>query len=64
MGDRELVLRRPPIGTKAKTAHDMGREYRMLKALKPVYPYCPTPLVYTDDPSVTGSPFYVMERLR
>ena len=25
LGDREMVLRRPPLGTKAKTAHDMGR---------------------------------------
>ena len=32
--DRELVLRRPAFGTKAKTAHDMGREYRVLNALK------------------------------
>lgn len=64
IGEREFVLRRPPIGTKAKTAHDMAREYRMLKALKPVFPYCPAPLAYTDDTSVIGSPFYVMERLR
>lgn len=64
IGDRELVLRRPPFGTKAKTAHDMGREYRMLKALRPVFPYCPEPIVYTEDTSVIGCPFYVMERLR
>jgi aminoglycoside phosphotransferase (APT) family kinase protein len=64
IGDTELVLRRPPFGTKAKSAHDMGREYRMLKALKPVYPYCPAPLVYTEDQSIMGSPFYVMEHLK
>jgi len=63
-GDRELVLRRPPFGTKAKTAHDMGREYRILSALKDVYPYCPTPLAYTEDTDVIGCPFYVMERIR
>ncbi len=63
MGGRELVLRRPPFGTKAKTAHDMGREYSILSALKPVYPYCPTPLVYVEDDSVLGAPFYVMERI-
>ena len=34
----DLVLRRPPAGTKAKSAHDMGREYRVQKALAPVYP--------------------------
>ncbi|HPI14007.1 MAG TPA: phosphotransferase family protein [Spirochaetota bacterium] len=64
VGDREMVLRRPPFGRKAKTAHDMGREYRILKALNPVYPYCPKPLVYTEDESVMGCPFYVMERIR
>src|SRR3990172_3499314 len=47
-GERELVLRRPPHGTKAKSAHDMGREYRILNALKDVYPYCPRPLAYTE----------------
>jgi aminoglycoside phosphotransferase (APT) family kinase protein len=63
-GDREFVMRRPPFGTKAKSAHDMKREYTILKALKPFYPYCPEPLAYTEDPSILGCPFYVMERLR
>ncbi len=62
-GENEYVLRRPPFGKKAKTAHDMGREYRMLSALCPVFPYCPRPLVYCEDESVIGAPFYVMERL-
>ncbi len=62
-GDREFILRRPPFGHKAKTAHDMSREYRMLTALRPVYPYCPNALLYCDDEEVMGSPFYVMERL-
>ena len=62
--DRELVLRRPPFGTKAATAHDMGREYRILKALKPLYPYVPTVLAFCEDPEVIGAPFYVMERIR
>lgn len=63
LGDRELVLRRPPFGAKAKSAHDMWREFRILRALKPVFPYCPTPLAYGDDPAVMDCPFYVMERL-
>jgi aminoglycoside phosphotransferase (APT) family kinase protein len=63
VGEREMVLRRPPFGRKAKTAHDMGREYRILSALKPVFPYCPQPLVYTEDEAVMGCPFYVMERI-
>jgi aminoglycoside phosphotransferase (APT) family kinase protein len=37
----EVILRRAPSGTKAKGAHDMGREYRLQAALKPVYPYVP-----------------------
>ena len=64
VGDREMVLRRPPFGRKAETAHDMGREYKILTALHPVFPYCPKPLAYTGDESVLGCPFYVMERLR
>jgi len=63
-GSRELVLRRPPFGTKAKTAHDMNREYRILSALASVYPYCPRPLVYTEDPDIMGCSFYVMERIK
>ena len=63
-GDREFVMRRPPFGTKAKSAHDMKREYTILKALKPFYPYCPEPLAYTEDPEILGCPFYIMERLR
>ena len=63
-GDREFVLRRPPFGRKAKTAHDMGREYRVLKALRPLFPYCPEALAYTEDEAILGCPFYVMERLK
>ncbi len=63
IGKREMVLRRPPFGKKAKTAHDMGREYKILSALKPVFPYCPQPVIYTEDEAVMGCPFYVMERI-
>lgn len=63
LGERELVLRRPPFGANIKTAHDMGREYRILSALKPVYPKVPRPLLYCPDDSVIGAPFYLMERL-
>jgi aminoglycoside phosphotransferase (APT) family kinase protein len=63
-GDREFVLRRPPFGRKAKSAHDMGREYRILKALRPVYRYCPEPFVYSEDETVMGCPFYIMQRIR
>jgi aminoglycoside phosphotransferase (APT) family kinase protein len=64
IGEREFVLRTPPIGRKAKSSHDMSREYRVLKALKPHFRYCPEALLYTDDESIIGRPFFVMERLR
>jgi len=62
-GQREMILRRPPFGKKAKTAHDMSREYNILKALKPVFPYCPEPLIYSEDDKIMGCPFYIMERI-
>lgn len=64
LGERELVLRRPPFGSKVKSAHDMGREHRILSRLAPVYPKAPRPLAYCEDESVLGAPFYVMERVR
>ena len=62
--NQEMVLRRPPFGSKVKGAHDMKREYLVLKALVPVFPYVPKPLTYAEDPSIIGCPFYVMERLK
>src|SRR5438874_1709674 len=61
-GDQEFVLRRPPFGNQVKTAHDMGREYRVLSKLSAVYPPAPRPYLYCEDESVLGAPFYVMER--
>jgi len=61
--DRELVLRRPPAGHKAASAHDMRREYRVQKLLRPVYPYVPDVLALCTDHAVLGSDFYVMERV-
>ncbi|AHG41428.1 aminoglycoside phosphotransferase [Pseudomonas syringae CC1557] len=62
--DRELVLRRPPFGHKARSAHDMGREYRILNQLKDAFPYCPQAYLHCTDPSVIGSDFYVMQRVK
>jgi len=64
IGDRELVLRRPPIGAKIKTAHDMGREFRILSHLHPVYRKVPKPVLFCDDEKILGAPFYVMERVK
>lgn len=62
--DRDLVLRRPPVGAKAASAHDMRREYRVQDSLRPHYPYVPRMVAFCDDALVLGSDFYVMERLR
>ena len=63
IGERELVLRRPPFGAKIKSAHDMGREFAVLSGLVQVYSKVPRPLVHCADDSVIGAPFYVMTRL-
>ncbi len=63
LGEQELVLRRPPFGTKARSAHDMGREYRVLQRLHGHFPYCPRPLFLCEDDAVLGAPFYGMERV-
>ena len=62
-GDRELVVRRPPPGETAETAHDVLREYRVLEALYPTEVPVPRPIVACSDPSVIGAEFYVMERV-
>jgi len=62
-GGRELVLRRPPLGASVKTAHDMGREHRVLSRLHTCYPKAPRALAACDDPAVIGAPFFLMERV-
>ena len=62
--DREFVLRRPPFGHKAKSAHDMGREFRILNQLNDGFPYCPKAYVHCTDESLIGAEFYVMERVK
>ena len=61
--NRDLVLRRPPQGTKPKSGHSMVREYSVMKALKPLYPSVPEVLLYQDHDSELGAEFYVMERV-
>jgi aminoglycoside phosphotransferase (APT) family kinase protein len=60
VGAKELVLRRPPFGSKVKSAHDMSREFRVLSKLHAVYAPAPEVFLYCDDHSVIGAPFYVM----
>lgn len=63
IGDREFVMRRPPLGPLLPTAHDMHREFRVLDALKQTDAPAPRPVAYSDDPAILGAPFYIMERL-
>ena len=62
IGDWEGVLRRPPLGPVPPKAHDMGRESKILMKLHGAYPLAPRPYFFTDDESIIGAPFYVMER--
>jgi aminoglycoside phosphotransferase (APT) family kinase protein len=64
LGPRDMVLRRPPFGSKVKTAHDMGREYRVLSKLHSHYLPAPHVLLFCEDVSVLGAPFYLMEPIR
>src|SRR5206468_91920 len=58
------VLRRPPPGDLPASAHDMGREYRVLSVLYRAFPPAPRAFLYCEDTSVIGRPFFVMERRR
>lgn len=61
-GEWEAVLRRPPLGPVAPKAHDMGREYTILKAIHPFFKQAPKAYYYTDNTDIVGSPFLLMER--
>ncbi|MES3006856.1 MAG: phosphotransferase family protein [Pseudomonadota bacterium] len=60
VGSEKFVLRRPPFGSTVKSAHDMGREFRILSALAPAFPYAPNPLHFCTDQDVLGCDFYLM----
>ncbi|MDX6613351.1 MAG: hypothetical protein QOD75_2537 [Blastocatellia bacterium] len=62
--DQEFVLRRPPVGPVARTAHDMPREFRLLSVVNPRFPLAPKPVLLCEDASIIGVPFYLMERRR
>ncbi|MBT2679511.1 phosphotransferase family protein [Bacillus sp. ISL-35] len=63
IGEWEAVLRRPPLGPVAPKAHDMEREYKILKEISPHFAAAPKPYLFADE-NVIGSPFFVMERKR
>jgi len=62
-GGDQWALRRPPRGPLLPTAHDVGREYRVLRGLEQTNVPIPRPILLCDDTSVIGAPFYLMERV-
>jgi len=64
LGDAEYVLRRPPFGAKIKSAHDMGREYKVLSSLWRTYPKAPKAVLFCEDEDVLGADFYLTELAR
>lgn len=65
VGEQEFVLRKPPFGANIKSGHDMGREYKILAALDSAgYKKVPRPIVYEEENTVLGAPFYLMERVQ
>jgi len=60
---KEFVLRRPPHGANIQSAHDMGREFKVLSYLQKVYPKVPTPILFCEESEVLGAQFYIMEKV-
>lgn len=62
-GEKNIILRRPPIGTKAKSAHDMVREYNVLDKIQARYSLSPKPLLLCEDESILGAKFFIMQEI-
>ncbi|MEU1430807.1 phosphotransferase family protein [Nocardia sp. NPDC005746] len=62
-GVSEWILRRPPLGHVLATAHDMGREFRVMSALADTAVPVPRTYVLCTDPDILGAPFYLMENV-
>jgi len=62
-GTSTWILRRPPLGHVLATAHDMGREFRVMSALHDTGVPVPRTHAFCDDPDILGAPFYLMQRV-
>ena len=60
--DEEYVLRRPPLGPIAPSAHDMKREHNVQKSLHSILPLVPNSIHFNDDETIVGSQFHIIER--
>src|SRR5829696_7755412 len=63
LGERRLVLRKQPGGELLPSAHAVDREYRIMTALAATDVLVPKTILFCDDRSIVGTPFYVMERV-
>jgi aminoglycoside phosphotransferase (APT) family kinase protein len=61
INDEQWVLRRPPPGKLPPGANDMQREYTILKSLWQAYPLAPKAIHFSEDRSVLGAPFLIMQ---
>lgn len=62
IGEWEAVLRRPPLGPVAPKAHDMEREFKIISEIHPFFEAAPKPILFSNDESIVGAPFFLMER--
>ena len=62
VNDKEYVLRRPPLGPIAPSAHDMKREHKVQRSLHSIFPLVPNSIYFSDDVSIVGSQFHIIER--
>lgn len=62
--EKEYVLRMPPAGTQIHSAHDMGREFRVISLLEPHYNKVPHVIHCCENQEIIGAPFYIMERIK
>jgi len=62
-GGEEWILRRPPFGSRGGSAHNMEREFKVLKTLEPLYNYSPRAIFYESNEAIIGAPFFIMERI-
>ncbi|MDQ0217306.1 phosphotransferase family protein [Peribacillus cavernae] len=62
IGGWEAVLRRPPLGPVAPKAHDMKREHLVISELHPYFEPAPRPILFSEDKTIVGTPFFIMER--
>ncbi|MCJ7468179.1 MAG: phosphotransferase family protein [Maribacter sp.] len=60
--EKEYVLRRPPFAA-PKRGHNMGREFKVLSTLHPVFDKTPKPYAYSEDLGILGAPFYIMNKV-